>query len=152
MTHVTCRLTAKNWDQLRNPTLSMGYLYLFLVTTCLSCTISLLLPLLQCTWLPVGGLTLKKTFIFAKQLRLKTIDTSPFMYINVVNTCHIHWWTEIRIRFKTDKKVNFQGHSRSLILVPFDRTHMWFAISLYPCNYISILYCFSDISTHFPKF
>ena len=21
MTHVTCRLTAKNWDQLRNPTL-----------------------------------------------------------------------------------------------------------------------------------
>jgi len=30
MTHVTCRLTAKHWDQLRNPTLgSMGYLYLF---------------------------------------------------------------------------------------------------------------------------
>ena len=32
MTHVTCRLTAKNWDQLQNPTLgnpSMGYLYLF---------------------------------------------------------------------------------------------------------------------------
>ena len=32
MTHVTCRLTAKNRDQLRNPTLgnrAMGYLYLF---------------------------------------------------------------------------------------------------------------------------
>ena len=29
MTHVTCRLTAKNRDQLRNPTLGMGYLYLF---------------------------------------------------------------------------------------------------------------------------
>jgi len=27
MTHITCRLTAKNWNQLRNPT-SMGYLYL----------------------------------------------------------------------------------------------------------------------------
>jgi len=29
------------------------------VTTCLSCTISLILPLLRCTWLPVGSLTLK---------------------------------------------------------------------------------------------
>jgi len=29
MTHVTCRLTAKNGDQLGNPTQGMGYLYLF---------------------------------------------------------------------------------------------------------------------------
>jgi len=33
MTHVTCKLTAKNWDQLWNPMLGnrvqMGYLYFF---------------------------------------------------------------------------------------------------------------------------
>jgi len=33
ITHVTCRLTAENRDQLRNPTfgLSVGYFYLFLL-------------------------------------------------------------------------------------------------------------------------
>ena len=30
MTHVTWRLTAKKRDQLRNPTMGMGYVYLFL--------------------------------------------------------------------------------------------------------------------------
>ena len=38
MTHVTCRLTAKNRDQLRNPTLgngvwSMGYTFTFFIMT-----------------------------------------------------------------------------------------------------------------------
>ena len=38
------------------------------------------------------GPNLEKSFIFGKQLRLKTIDTFPFMYTHdVVNTCfHIH--------------------------------------------------------------
>jgi len=31
MTHVTCRLTAKNWDQLRNPTLGNRVLATFLI-------------------------------------------------------------------------------------------------------------------------
>ena len=37
------------------------------------------------------GPNLEISFIFGKQLRLKTIDTFPFMYThNVLNTCHIH--------------------------------------------------------------
>jgi len=45
MTHVTCRLTAKNRDQLRNPTIGrqsrMGYLfYLFSVSIRVSCRIA----------------------------------------------------------------------------------------------------------------
>jgi len=32
MTHVTCRLTAKNWDQLRNPTLGNRVLATFLIS------------------------------------------------------------------------------------------------------------------------
>jgi len=34
----------------------------------------------------------EKSFIFEKQLRLKTTDTFPSMYTHiVVNTCHIGW-------------------------------------------------------------
>ena len=36
MTHVTCRLTAKSWDQLRNPTLGNRY-FLYLVFAAVGC-------------------------------------------------------------------------------------------------------------------
>ena len=43
------------------------------------------------------GPNVEKSFIFRKQLWLKTTDTFSFMYIhNVVNTCHIHWWVGVR--------------------------------------------------------
>ena len=74
--------------------------YLCVVTTCVSCTISLILPHLRCTWLPLWGVTLNSFFIFGKQLQLKTTDTFPFMYTHsVVNMCHIidEWELE---RFK----------------------------------------------------
>ena len=41
MTHITCRLTAKNWDHLRNPMLGnrvwATYLYLLLLNTIIYC-------------------------------------------------------------------------------------------------------------------
>ena len=71
--------------------------------------------------------------IFGKQLRLKIADTFQFTYThNVVNTCHIQ---ELE-RFKNCKS-NIQGHSRLLMLVPFDRTRDFPLV--FHCNYISVL-------------
>jgi len=116
------------------------------VTTCLSCTISLTLPLLQCMWLPVGGHNLEKSFIFGKQLRLKTTDTFPFTYThNVVNMCHIHWQTGVR---QVLKQLKWQPSSLKLTDIGAIRQDTWFSIVFH----ISILYRFWDFSTYFRKF
>ena len=48
-------------------------------------------------WLPVGGANLEKSFIFWKQLRLKTTDTFPVMYTNNIdNMCNTHWRIGVR--------------------------------------------------------
>jgi len=47
MTHITCRLTAKNWDQLQNPTLDIKYGLPLPVITEQNCTVELSLYLHQ---------------------------------------------------------------------------------------------------------
>ena len=44
-----------------------------------------------------GGANLEKSFIFWKQLRLKTTDTFPLMYTkNIDNMCNTHWRIGVR--------------------------------------------------------
>jgi len=55
--------------------------------------------------------TLEKSFIFEKQLRLRTIDTFPFMYTHsVVNKCH-------QVTFKVTQGYRYSCHSIG---------HLWF--------------------------
>jgi len=66
------------------------------------------------------GANLEKSFIFAEQLRLKTIDNFSFMCAhNAVNMRHIHWWVRVRKDYKQRKWL-----SRSFVLVPFDTTRV----------------------------
>ena len=55
--------------------------------------------------------TLEKSFIFEKQLRLRTIDTFPFMYTHsVVNKCH-------KVTFRVTQGYRYWCHSIG---------HLWF--------------------------
>jgi len=59
MTHATCRLTAKNQDQLWNPSINIGYLYLF--------------ASMVCTVVVCLGVTRLYCFMMAKHLITETV-------------------------------------------------------------------------------
>jgi len=79
------------------------------VTTSLSCTVFQVLPLLQCTWLPV---TLRG---FDRHINYKPCSPSiRFMCKRIVGMCDISWGTGARKTLRI--RGNLQGHSRSLVI------------------------------------
>ena len=92
-----------------------------------------ILPVLRCTWLPVGGLTLKRRSFFGKQLRLKIIDTFSSMYTHSeVDTCHVYWWIEVR---KVQKQLKWHSRSLKVIDISAVRYNMQDILFVFHCNY-----------------
>ena len=102
----------------------MSYNHLLLLVVCsknvIFCTVSDILPLVQCTWLLA---TLRSPSVSIRHLKLQT--TCAFWFVCkriVVYTRYISRCIEDRIVINSES--DFQGHSRSLVLVPFDRSHV----------------------------
>jgi len=54
------------------------------------------------------------------------------------------------VRKVSNRQSDLQGHSRSLVLVPFDAT-FYFPL-VFHCNCVSVLYHFRDIIGYFSNF
>jgi len=68
---------------------------------------------------------LDKSFRFNKTLKLQTTYALLFMCkhnVIIVNTCYLPWG--MGDRHVSNSKSNFQGHSRSFLVVPFGRPHV----------------------------
>ena len=96
-------------------------------------------------WLPV---TSKSLWVSTGHSKLQVTCTLWFTCKHItVNTYHIS--KGMGFRKLSNSKSDLQGHSRSLLQAPFDRSHDF--LLLFHCSYIFILYQFRDIITYFSK-
>jgi len=70
----------------------------------------------------VTACDVQKSFSFKKTVKVRATRAFQFMCKHtVVNTCQISGGMRVRVRKVS--KINIKSHSRSLVLMPFDRPH-----------------------------